>query len=140
MPQVSDVSSPTAAGSCASAPPFLCTLTRGGTWAAWVHVAGELDLLTSPELERTLRAAKLHGRLVVLDARAVTFIDSSGIRVILDASKNAEWGGAPLLLVAGAVVKHMLAVTGVREQISTFDLSPNEPAPPATSRLTVLAA
>ena|SRR5450759_3575784 len=92
MPQTFDVSSPTAAGSYAPAAPFLCTLTTGGTRAAWIHVAGELDLVTSPQLKRTLRTADLHARLVVLDAREVTFIDSAGVHVILDASKNAEWG------------------------------------------------
>jgi anti-anti-sigma factor len=129
MPQTFDVSSPTAAGSYAPAAPFLCTLTTSGTRAAWIHVAGELDLVTAPQLERTLRTADLHARLVVLDAREVTFIDSAGVHVILDASKNAEWGGARLLLVPGAVMERILAATGVREQISTFALSPNEPAP-----------
>jgi anti-anti-sigma factor len=128
MPQRSEVSSPTAAGSCVPAPPFLCTLNTGGTRAAWVHVAGELDLLTSPELERTLRAGELHARLVVLDTREVTFIESCGVDVILDAIKDAEWGGARLLLVPGAAVERMLAASGVSEQISTFDLPPNEPA------------
>jgi anti-sigma B factor antagonist len=112
-----------------TASPFVCTLTVGGRRAAWVHVAGELDLLTSPELENNLREAQLHARLVVLDAREVTFIDSTGVHVILGASKVCEWGGARLMLVASAAVQNVLRAAGVSERISTFDLSPTEPGP-----------
>jgi anti-sigma B factor antagonist len=110
-------------------PPFLCTLTAGGSSAAWVAVAGELDLRTSPQLESTLREAQLHARLVVLDAREVTFMDSSGVHVILDASQVSEWGGARLVLVPSAAVDLTLTAAGLHDRISTFDLSPTEPAP-----------
>jgi anti-sigma B factor antagonist len=120
---------PTLLSSGRTTPRFICTLTVGGRRAAWVHVAGELDLLTSPELESNLREAQLHAQLVVLDAREVTFIDSTGVHAILGASKVGEWGGARLMLVASAAVESVLTATGVSERISTFDLSPTEPGP-----------
>jgi anti-anti-sigma factor len=133
VPRLSAVSDPTALGSRAGPSPFLCTLNTGGTRAAWVHVAGELDLVTSRELERTLREAQLHARLIVLDARGVTFIDSSGVHVILDASAAAEWGGARLMLVPGPAVDRMLRVSQVRGQVWTFEL--DVPAPASELRL-----
>ena len=35
-------------------PVFTRTAAPGGLDAAWVHVTGELDFVTTPELERTL--------------------------------------------------------------------------------------
>jgi anti-sigma B factor antagonist len=107
--------------------PFQCTVTPGGTNAAWVEVVGELDLLTAPQLDSALREAQLNASLVVLDAREVTFIDSAGVHVILDASRDSEWGGARLVVATSAVVDRFLGLAGVTEQVSTFDISP--PAP-----------
>jgi anti-anti-sigma factor len=91
-------------------------------------LAGEVDLQTSPQLESTLREAQLDASLVVLDAREVTFIDSSGVHAILDASEACEWGGARLMLVPSAAVERILELAGVRDRLTTFDLSVNEPA------------
>lgn len=109
------------------AAPFECTLTAGAKRAAWVHVAGELDLCTSPQLERALRAAQLHARLVVLDTREVSFIDCAGVHAILDASAGGEWGLPRLLLISGAVVERLLVLAGIDEQIWRIELDPCEP-------------
>jgi anti-anti-sigma factor len=127
MPPASTVSNLSAAPR-RTTQPFLCTLTVGGSRAAWVQVAGYIDLETSPELERTLREAQLHAGLVVLDARDVTFIDPTGVQVVLDASTYSEWGGARLVLVPSAAVDRTLTAAGLHSRISTFDLSPTEPA------------
>src|ERR1700723_3890551 len=68
---------------------FECTCRDGSFGSVWVHVAGELDIATSPLLERTLRGAKLRSRRVVLDLRDLTFIDAGGVRVIVDATVRA---------------------------------------------------
>ena len=112
-----------------TAPPLLCTVTSDGRRAAWVAVTGELDLRTSPQLESTLRETQLHAHLVVLDAREVTFMDSSGVHVILDASKGSEWGGARLILAASAAVDLILTAAALHDRILTVHLSPGEPAP-----------
>jgi len=112
-----------------TAPPLLCTVTSDGRRAAWVAVTGELDLRTSPQLESTLRETQLHAHLVVLDAREVTFMDSSGVHVILDASKGSEWGGARLILAASAAVDLILTAAALHDRILTVHLSPSEPAP-----------
>jgi anti-anti-sigma factor len=64
-------------------PAFVCAHASVGLDAAWVEVAGELDIATTPQLERTLREAQSSARLVVLDLRNVTFMDCSGVHVIV---------------------------------------------------------
>jgi anti-anti-sigma factor len=127
MPQASPV--PSSSSGALEGTPFLCTLAVGGRCAAWVHVAGELDLVTSPQLAGTLAEARLGARLVVLDAREVTFVDSSGVHVISDASKACEHDGGRLMVVPSAALERILAIAHMRGGISTFDLSPDEPPP-----------
>lgn len=119
MSQLSSVPAP-ATSACAA--PFECTVSAAGRRAAWIHAAGELDLCSSPQLERALRAAQLHARLVVLDTREVSFIDCSGVYAILAANAGAEWGVPRLILVPGSAVERLLKLAGAYEQIWTFDV------------------
>jgi anti-sigma B factor antagonist len=59
--------------------------------ACVVTVRGEVDLANAADLEACLRRA-LAGSpsAVVLDLEALTFIDSSGLRVLVALSKEAE--------------------------------------------------
>jgi anti-anti-sigma factor len=54
-------------------------------WA--LHVSGELDIATAPDLEARLgRAlAQHHGAGIVLDLSAVTFLDCAGLRPVIRA-------------------------------------------------------
>jgi anti-sigma B factor antagonist len=107
---------------------FVCTLSEGGLGAARVHVAGELDIATAPMLERTLRSAELRARLVVLDLRELTFVDSCGVRVIVYASLRARRAGRRLVLVRGpAQVQRLLELSGALEAVEIVDLAPGEP-------------
>jgi anti-sigma B factor antagonist len=108
---------------------FVCELTGGGLGVAWVHVAAELDIATAPILARTLRSAELRARLVVLDLRELTFVDSSGVRVIVYASLRARRAGRRLVLVRGpAQVQRLLALSGALDAVEIFDLAAGEPA------------
>jgi len=55
-----------------------------------VQVAGELDLATAQQFRQVLGEAQQAARMVVLDLRELSFIDSSGIHVILDAAHDAR--------------------------------------------------
>jgi anti-sigma B factor antagonist len=68
---------------------------------ARLTLAGDLDLASAPELERSLSALQGGGRPVLLDLREVSFMDSSGLRVILGADARARSSGSRLLLVPG---------------------------------------
>ena len=63
---------------------------------------GELDLATSGELEATIR--QLHDSGfgdVVVDLRELTFIDSTGLRLLLELNSEARADGTRLRLVEG---------------------------------------
>jgi anti-sigma B factor antagonist len=64
-------------------------------------VAGELNALSAPKLGRRLMRLTTPGasRVVVVDLSAATFIDSTGLGVILDALRNLAGGGGRLALV-----------------------------------------
>jgi anti-anti-sigma factor len=109
-------------------PPFTCSCTNGGVDTAWVHVRGELDIATTPQLERTLDASQ--ARLVVLDLRELAFLDSSGMHAIIDAGIRARRVGHRLVLVrVPAHVDRMLALTGAFDQVEIGDIG--AVAPPA---------
>jgi anti-sigma B factor antagonist len=123
-------------------PAFVCSWRIGGWDAAWVQVAGELDLATSPQLRERLAEAQRAVRLVVLDLRALCFIDCSGVHVILDAAHDARRYAGRLLIVRGpAAVDRMLTLTEVSEQVVIFDLAATEPTPaPARAHAPGVAA
>jgi len=88
---------------------------------AMVEVSGELDLYSSPDLERRLEelAAANVGR-VVLDLAGVSFIDSTGLSVIISAVKRIRTIGGDLVLRSPSpnTVK-LLEITGLDRVIQT---------------------
>ena len=136
MPQASVVTSSTAASLSAVPRRFTCTWKEGGAGAAWVQVTGDLDLATSPLLGRALRDAQLHARVVVLDLREVTFIESAGVHVILDAAAGVRRDDGRLILVRGPThVDRALTLTDASSQVLLVDLDPSDPPVRALLRL-----
>jgi anti-sigma B factor antagonist len=106
--------------------PFVCSSTGGGLDAAWVHVAGVLDIATSPQLARALLEAT--ARLVVLDLRDLAFMDCAGVHTIVAASVNARCDGRRLILLRGNPnVDRVFALTGTADDVEVGDLDPLEP-------------
>jgi anti-sigma B factor antagonist len=137
MPQALVDTSSKAASRYAAPPPFICMWKEGGSDAAWVHVAGELDLASAPCLGLTLRETQLHARMVVLDLRELTSMDSSGVHVILDAVADIRRAGGRLLLIPGpAHVDRVFTLTGACDQVEILDLDPTELPARALLRLT----
>jgi anti-anti-sigma factor len=114
-------------------PPFACSCTNGGLDAARVYVGGELDIATTPQLERTLAASQ--ARLVVLDLRELAFIDCCGIHAIIRAGIRARQAGRRLVLVrVPANVDRMLTLTGSADQVEIGDVDPIAPPVHAVQR------
>jgi anti-anti-sigma factor len=133
--QASALTSSTATDHYAAPTPFACTW-RGSSGAAWIHVAGELDLLTTPQLRQTLREAQLYAHMVVLDLRALAFMDCSGVHLILNAAADARRAGGRLILARGpAHIDRLFAITRVYKEVEIFDLDPSETPVQALSRL-----
>jgi anti-sigma B factor antagonist len=106
-----------------------------GLDAAWVHVAGELDVATTPRLERTLEQAQLQARLVVLDLRALAFVDSTGVHAIADASIRARQVARRLVVLRGPPnVDRIFTLSGSID-VEIHDLDPVEPPAQVLLRL-----
>jgi anti-sigma B factor antagonist len=107
---------------------FACTETHGGLDAAWVNVVGELDIVTAPELERTLRESQQLAHLTVLDLRELAFMDCAGVHTIVEASLGARKAGRRLVLVRGRPeVYRMFTLTGSSADVDIGDLDPVQP-------------
>jgi anti-sigma B factor antagonist len=93
-------------------------LPRGGVV---VEIAGELDMATAPQLEECLEGAGFAQRLVV-DLTECTFLDSSAVRVLVAAARDAEAAGGTLALVAtDAGIRRVLDISGVDTIVPVHD-------------------
>ena len=93
-----------------------------------VRLAGELDLATAPHVAEELASALEASRCVVVDLRALRFIDVAGMRVLLVASASARKDGRRLVIVRGpAPVDKVFTLTGSAALVETVDLAPGAP-------------
>jgi anti-anti-sigma factor len=96
-----------------------------GTGRYVVTVRGELDLATADRLWAELEPLFEQGTLVVLDGAQITFLDSSGLRVLLQAANRASSGGAEFRLVAPQpAVQRVLDLAGTGDHLQTRDSVP----------------
>ena len=85
--------------------------------ATVVRVSGEVDLATVSELEREL-AASVRVQSLVVDLTDCTFLDSSGVRVLLAAAAQAEAAGERFSLVADeGGVRRTLDIAAVPDRV-----------------------
>jgi len=97
----------------------LSTETSGH--ATVITLAGELDIASSETLERELEEHS-HAPLVVVDLRGLTFIDSTGLGLLVRAHQRAAERGARLALVRGeGQVERLLELTGLGEELLLAD-------------------
>jgi len=92
-----------------------------------VKVVGELDMAAAPRLREELE--RLRGSSLVLDLSAVPFIDSSGIRVLLAAERQAQEEQVQLSLRCSPEVQRALSLCGVDKHIP-LETSSSVPAAP----------
>jgi anti-sigma B factor antagonist len=115
---------------------FRCQLSDDGSAVACIYLAAELDIASAPRLDRVLRQAELQARLVVLDLRDLTFMDSFGLRLIAASNHRARRMGRRLVLLRGpSQVQRLLTVTGVGKSLEVAELSDFEPAAQALLQL-----
>jgi anti-sigma B factor antagonist len=89
-----------------------------------VAVRGELDLYTGPPVRRVFEeiAAQEPAASVVVDLDLLTFLDSSGLGVLISGLRRLRAGGGTLSLAGcrGAVAE-VLAITGLHHAFRIFD-------------------
>ena len=94
-----------------------------------LRLQGELDMATAPGLGRTLDTAIGAGpATIALDLRELTFVDSTGIRVLITACRQAEKAGCRFVVRSPSrPVRKALLLTGV-DRLMAIEPGEGEPA------------
>ena len=91
-----------------------------------LRVTGEIDMSTAPSVHEAAVGAIRHHPTLDIDLSAVTFMDSSGLHMLLATKQLAERRGGHLrLLNPTPSVKRILEVTGVD---GMFEIETDDPA------------
>ncbi|WP_067174694.1 STAS domain-containing protein [Microtetraspora niveoalba] len=95
---------------------------RSLSGAVVVVVAGELDLFTAPILRDEIRDAIMQdGATVVLDLADLSFMDSSGLSVLIEAWRLAtSEGGGVCLAAPQPPVARILRTTGLDRRMKVY--------------------
>ena len=88
-----------------------------------VSLRGELDLSTVEKVEDELRRIEERGdKLLVLDLSGLTFLDSTGLRLMVTADQRARKAGRRLALVKGPETVHrVFTITKLDERLQMVD-------------------
>jgi anti-anti-sigma factor len=79
-------------------------------------ISGEVDLSNASALERAIAEAVPNSATgVVLDLSALSYIDSSGIRLVLSLAGSLKWRGQELVIAApeGSACRRVLTLAGI---------------------------
>jgi anti-anti-sigma factor len=90
--------------------------------ARLIRAAGEVDVSTVARLRRELDAARDEAATAVLDLSEVTFMDSTGLHLLLEASQNSvdtEWGF--FILRPSDPVQRLIEVSGTADLLTLVD-------------------
>ena len=95
--------------------------------ATHVKLSGDLDLSTAKRAEEAIEAAERSGAAtVVVDLRGLSFMDSTGLRVIVSADKRARRSNKRVVIVQGpAPVRRVFEITRLDERLDIVD-TPDE--------------
>jgi anti-anti-sigma factor len=90
---------------------------------AVVTVGGEVDLDTASQLsDHALAAVRDVSPHVLLDLAAVTFMDSTGLKVLLSIHKRTELAGGSFAVAAPSrSVRKILGLTGLDQTFLIYD-------------------
>jgi anti-anti-sigma factor len=88
-----------------------------------LRLCGELDLATVPALQSELQGLDLERTtMVLLDLRELQFMDSTGLRAILNAHERAWQRGQEFAVTRGSdQVERLLSITRLRDHLPILD-------------------
>lgn len=96
------------------------TTERQGVPVVWA--AGEVDVSTAPRLREHLTTLPVDARRVLVDLSEVTFLDSTGLGVLVAGWKRCQESGASLeLVVTRPQVRKVLEITSLDGVFKIFD-------------------
>ena len=87
-----------------------------------VALSGEIDVASAPGVEsRLLELERSEPRRLFLDLRNVSFIDSTGLSMIINADGRARKAGRRLTIVSGdGVPRRILHTVGLDERLDVL--------------------
>jgi anti-sigma B factor antagonist len=101
--------------------PFRCDVSyRPNSWL--LALFGELDVAALPECEAAIRLVRGGPESVTLDLRGLTFMDSTGVTLIVKLGALAQEDGFDLILVRGSeTVQRTLVLSGLDVRLDMLD-------------------
>jgi anti-sigma B factor antagonist len=112
---------------------FEARTERLGTMTV-VVLAGELDIAAEAGATAALTDAIGDGGVLVADLRELTFLDSTGVRVLLTADLHAKERGVRFGVArSDGMVRRLLEVTRIEERFPVVD-DPAELAEPSAAQ------
>ena len=82
-----------------------------------LRLAGELDIATAPHLEAVLDRMMVIPDHIIVDVAELTFIDSTGLRLLLRASRLVD--GRIAIRNASLTVRRLIQLSGLSEHFCT---------------------
>ena len=97
--------------------------TKQGQGLVRLVLRGELDLSTVDKVESELATLEAGDeRLVVLDLTGLTFLDSTGLRLMVTADQRAQKDGRRFVIVKGPeTVQRVFSITKLDETLEMVD-------------------
>jgi anti-anti-sigma factor len=105
-----------------SSSPFEVTIAQHGP-AVHLTMVGELDISTAVRLEDDLnRIEAERPELIVLNLQQLTFMDSTGLRLLITADSRAREEGRRVAIVKGnEMVQRVLRLTRLDERLTIIE-------------------
>lgn len=90
--------------------------------ARLIRAVGELDMSSTPALRHELEVARVEAVTALLDMAEVTFIDSTGLHLLLDASRSAERTDWSFFIVRpSTAVQRLIDVSRTRDLLALVE-------------------
>jgi anti-sigma B factor antagonist len=90
--------------------------------ATTLRLAGDLDMAASPTLREVLQGLQRGGSEMIVDLRRLTFLDSVGLAVLLEAHTAGREGLPSVSFIPGGrCVQKVFSVTGMDKRVSWID-------------------
>ena len=103
-------------------PGFELITERGENGAVRLVFRGELDIATAPQVDEELERVEADvPRVLILDLRALEFMDSTGLRTVLAADTRAREAGRRLVVVRGEAVERIFSVTHLDQRLEIVE-------------------
>jgi anti-anti-sigma factor len=104
-----------------SAPTLTVSVEQRESGAVVLHVSGEIDLVTAPQLEESVtRALGERPKVLVVDLTEVGFLASAGMSVLVAAHNQAGEHTNMRLVASGSATFRPMELTGLAQALAIY--------------------